>query len=662
VAVAAAALATGGIPRALAQEDAGSDELELFELNDALLTQTKVASEKAQEVRQAPGVITVIDSAQIRDSGARDLVDVLLMVPGFFFGVDVEGTVGVGFRGNWGHEGKVLLLLDGQEMNEGMYSTLQFGNHYPVDQIERVEVVRGPGSAIYGGYAELAVINVITRGANELKGARATASYGQGTHGYLRRNLSAQVGQVFEKYPGLSASLSVFAGQGMRSTGTYTGIYDEQYPMAQASNLDPLQLNGALTYKGFSLRLLYDNYVERTQDAYDVILTEPERMGFRSMFADASYAWKVTDKLTITPRLNYRRQDPWNTPNPESDGYYDKMAERFRARITASYDATADVNLVAGFDGYIEHAALNNDALGGFQAAFSNGGTSVHYQDAAGFAEVTWNNPIVNVVAGARLEHHSQFGDSFVPRLALTKVVGAFHAKALASRAFRAPGIENFSLNPDIKPESTTVFELEAGYQLSRALYIGANAFDMTVSDPIIYFYDAETDEEGYLNATRTGSRGLEGELRWQGGFGYVNLGYSFYTAGGKNEVDTYTVPGHGNAMLGAPNHRLSVTGHFKLWRSLSFNPTATFMSARYGYGSSDADGNPVLAEYGATALLNAYVQYKDAGAKGLDVGVGVYNLLGSSFGFVQPYNAGHAPLPALGREFLVKLSYQLPL
>lgn len=651
-----------GWPLALAQEAAGGDELELFQLNDQLMTQTTVASTKAQEVRAAPGVITVISRAQIQDSGARDLIDVLQMVPGFFFGVDVEGTVGVGFRGNWGHEGKVLLLVDGQEMNEGMYSTLQFGNHYPVDQIERVEVVRGPGSAVYGGDAELAVISVITRGAKELEGVSATASYGQGPHGYLRRNVSAQWGQSFEKVPGLSASLSVFAGQGQRSTGRYTDLYGASYGMADASAINPMQVNGALQYKGFQLRLLYDDLRQRSQDAYDVIAEAPGPSNFRSLYADATYTWKLSEKLTLTPRVSVRRQDPWNTPDPDSDAYYDKRTEKLRARLTASYDVTPEVNLVAGFDGYLESAELNNDTFAGFQGPFSNGETHVSYQNVAGFAEATWNNPWVNVIAGARVEHHSQFGSSFVPRLALTKVVGAFHAKALASGAFRAPGVENFSLNPTIRPERTTVFELETGYQFSQALYVGVNAFDVTVKNPIVYFYDPETDTEGYLNANRTGSRGVEGDVRLQYGWGYANLGYSFYTAQGKNDVDAYTVPSTGSALLGAANHRVQLNAHVKVWRGLSVNPSATFFSDRYGYARSDLDGNPLIDAFGPTLLFNAFVQYQDAGVKGLSVGLGAYNLLGSAFAFIQPYNSGHAPLPALGREFLLKLSYQLPL
>src|SRR5207253_11346941 len=101
------------------------------------------------------------------------------LVPGMDFGVDVEGVVGLGMRGNWAHEGKVLLLLDGQEMNEIMFATTQFGNHVCVDQIEKIEIIGGPGSAIYGGFAEYGVIDIITKGGSDLNGISVTGTYGQ---------------------------------------------------------------------------------------------------------------------------------------------------------------------------------------------------------------------------------------------------------------------------------------------------------------------------------------------------------------------------------------------------------------------------------------------------------------------------------------------------
>ena len=80
-----------------------------------------VASKKPLSSRKTPSIVTVISQDEIRRSGARDIIDILRLVPGFDFGLDVQGTVGIGVRGNWAHEGKLLLMLDGQEMNEILY-------------------------------------------------------------------------------------------------------------------------------------------------------------------------------------------------------------------------------------------------------------------------------------------------------------------------------------------------------------------------------------------------------------------------------------------------------------------------------------------------------------------------------------------------------------
>src|SRR5881628_3388115 len=98
-------------------DDVAIKDITDVSLDDLLQTDVDVASKVPTTFREVPGVITVVTREEIMDSGARDLEDVLQLVPGFSLGVDVEGVTDVGVRGNWGHEGKVLLLIDGQQMN-----------------------------------------------------------------------------------------------------------------------------------------------------------------------------------------------------------------------------------------------------------------------------------------------------------------------------------------------------------------------------------------------------------------------------------------------------------------------------------------------------------------------------------------------------------------
>ena len=101
-------------PNAMAQLDSSSTSALLsFDLDQLVTTPSKVKFSQ----NESPGIVSVITEKEIQAIGAIDLIDVLKLVPGISFQSDVNGIVGIGMRGIWGHEGKVLMLIDGQEMN-----------------------------------------------------------------------------------------------------------------------------------------------------------------------------------------------------------------------------------------------------------------------------------------------------------------------------------------------------------------------------------------------------------------------------------------------------------------------------------------------------------------------------------------------------------------
>src|SRR5438552_4155691 len=219
----------------------GARDISELSLEALLDTPIAIASKgaAARDARDTPGVVTAVTREEILASGARDLLEVLQLVPGFSFHVDVVGVVGAGFRGLWGHEGKVLLLVDGMEMNEQLYSTTQFGNEIPVHIIERVEVIRGPGSAVYGGNAELAVINVITRQAKDLKGLVVAGRYSQMSHLFADRTIALSGGWVFDN--GVEVAANITGGQGNRSQSLYTDFLGQTNALkAHSFYIDPL--------------------------------------------------------------------------------------------------------------------------------------------------------------------------------------------------------------------------------------------------------------------------------------------------------------------------------------------------------------------------------------------------------------------------------------
>jgi outer membrane receptor for ferrienterochelin and colicins len=635
----------------------GVTDVEQLSLADLLDTQVDVASRKPQTTRETPGIVTMITRNDILNSGARDLLDVLALVPGFAPGVDVQGVVDLGIRGQWGHEGKILLQIDGQPMNELLYSSLQLANHYPLESIDRIEVIRGPGSAIHGGYAELAVINIISRDAISLDGVAVAATWGQLGRAIGHANTSLSFGATSSAIPELSVTGSVMIGHAS-SRGTYRDFSGASYAMHGNSDVDPMFGKLAVKLHGLRVNAMLDNYAIDTRDGVGPVMAETARQGFRAYYLDASYDIALRDHVTLTPRFDVIRQTPWEITDRSSEMFYTKTVSRYTAGLALSYDPAKQVNVLAGIEAHADRAHLNDTTIVGFQTMFGDK-PEVAYDTIATYAQLLVNHRFANLTLGARYEHHSAVGGSLVPRIALTKVMGRFHAKLLASQAFRAPGVENINLSNGLDPERTTVFEAEAGYEIGEHMFAAVNAFDTTIKKPIIYEYDREQMEELYQNFSRTGTRGVEVgyRVRYPRATGEVN--YSFYTAAGKNRVDAYRVPGNDGVLLGFPAHKVAMSGSVDLYRGLSVNPSAVIYGPRYGYTAVDGEGNLVIGRQAPTALVNLHLRYRDLLVRGFELGAGVYDVADQHFHYLQPYSGGHPPLPGTGRELVIRLAYE---
>ena len=125
------------------------------------------ASKHSQNVSDAPSSVTVITAKEIQEYGYRTLADVLEAVRGFYITSDryqsYVGVRGFGRLGDW--NSRILLLVDGHRINDNVLGQAFIGSEFPVDidLIQRIEIVRGPSSSLYGAEAFFAVINVITR-------------------------------------------------------------------------------------------------------------------------------------------------------------------------------------------------------------------------------------------------------------------------------------------------------------------------------------------------------------------------------------------------------------------------------------------------------------------------------------------------------------------
>ncbi len=158
---------------------------------------TVTASKILENIDKSVATVSVIDSQQIRTMGARNLLDVLRIVPGLGITQSEQGFAEVEARGvrTAITSPKILLMINGHPLDHNLQNG---GGFYaydttPVDDIKKIEIVRGTGSALYGANAFLAIINIITKQADDVKGVEMTAR--GGSFGSQQYNVS--VGKDF---------------------------------------------------------------------------------------------------------------------------------------------------------------------------------------------------------------------------------------------------------------------------------------------------------------------------------------------------------------------------------------------------------------------------------------------------------------------------------
>ncbi len=635
-----------------------------MDLESLMNVELTIASKTAMTQQESPAIVSVVTQLEIENSGARDLVDILRLVPGIEFGVDVQGQIGLSMRGNWAHEGKVLLMIDGQEVNELLYSTVVYGGHYSVDNIKQIELIRGPGSAIYGGFAELGVINIITQSGADLNGIKVVANYAH-TGKTGSPNVSLALGKEINDF---EFSLSGSYRDGNRSDREYTDVYGDTFSMTDNSDISAMNINAGMKYKDLSLRVIYDDYKTDSRDLYDENLEHAYNVDSRTILAELKYDWKINEKLILSPKVNYVQNQPWYSSDEpigadttSSYGKYLRMANRIKPSITASYDLNDKINILSGVEYTYDSGAIQS----GDEGLYYNGSKKLTFGNFGAFAQGLIKSEIANTILGLRYENHSVFGSAFAPRLGFTKVINKFHAKLLYSMAFKSPGVENINksaylnnLQPNIKPETTQVIELEAGYKLTDNMSLSANIFYMKINQTIVYFVNA-SGQTGYANREATGTAGLDVEYKINQKWGYATLSYAYYSAKGINKVPDYTVSTNESAMIGTPQHKVSFNGSLNIYKGLSINPSLSYLGKRYAYSTYDAiEDELVLNEINPLTLLNVFINYRDIFIEGLNFGVGAYNILDSKYDYLQPYNGWHAPYPGKSLEFVVKASY----
>ena len=611
----------------------------------------------------------------------------------------------------------MLMLIDGVEMNESYQAQLYFGNHFPVDNIERIEIVRGPGSAIYGGFAEYAVINIITTQVDDFEGLRAGLTYSRMEETYSRRTGHAYVSRKFKSW---KFNASFFAGQGQRSNGRHFAMFPDSLivqngvgryrSLSGESDIHPFFANLGVEWKGIRYRSITDFYELTNIAMLDSTGKRSTQFGFQASYHDLRYDWKLRDNFTLSPRIYVLNQFPEQRSRRNDNEFADNTINRSQYSLTADWDINHRVNFIGGAEVRFDFAEESNE--GPFFVPFN-----IQYENIAVFGQTLVKKPWANLTLGARYEYNTEYGSNFVPRVALTRQFGRFHMKLMGSDAFRAPSIGNvalssegeYTINEDstgvnftdigtgLTAEEALVFEAEMGYQIGSRNIITLNLFDINSRNPIVYSYFQDSTltqvfgpvagTNQYRNFARSGSTGFELDYRFQDRWGYLSFNYSFYTTQFKPVLKDYAIAQfqpdrslrviqEDDQVLAFPSHRINatLTIYCKNW---SFNLTNHLYGRRYGYDvifqgdSLDANGNVVipaeqnvfggLKEYDPVVLTNLYIRGRDVFTPGFDLGFGVNNLWNRDYEFVQPFFGLNTPLPGPGIEFTVKAAYAIP-
>ncbi len=170
---------------ATSARSAALDSLAEAPLEDLLSMTVTSVSRKAQSLATAASAVQVLTHEEIRRSGASTLPDLLRQVPGLDV-AQIDGSAwqvsARGFAGRYSN--KMLVLIDGRSVYTALFSGVYWDEQdVPFDDIDRIEVIRGPGATAWGANAVNGVINVITRSSQDTQGGLATVSGGSQNHG-----------------------------------------------------------------------------------------------------------------------------------------------------------------------------------------------------------------------------------------------------------------------------------------------------------------------------------------------------------------------------------------------------------------------------------------------------------------------------------------------
>lgn len=599
-------------------------EEDYFRTDRMLVTAT--GSQKP--VHLAPSVATVITAEDIEKMGAATLEDALETVPGLH--VYPNGTKIM--EPNWSIRGiqtglnpQVLLLINGFPLTQLTNGTRPFGLRMPVSMISRIEVVRGPGSTVYGADAFAGVINVITKDGQEVDGTRAGIRYGSFTtsdvwlqHGGNYKGWDLVLGIDWQKTSGDDNRIVDQDGLGSGPPSLAPGPLD--------THSETLEAHFALHKDHWTFRI-YSNWGDNGFGIGGAqILSENSKGEFYFFLGDLTY-----ERENILPELDLTLKG--YTYYMDGDNYFDFYPDAVGLNYIGNpgvIELISGLEAISIYHGFTDHSIR---LATGLDTRDMN--TDQRKNFGLGIPPADWGGPLVDIsdtpyvyctdqtrtywhisaqdewqlarhwelTAGVRYDYYSDFGGTANPRLALVwETWPDLTTKLMYGRAFRPPSFgeqyfQNNPLtigNPNIEPETIDTYEVAFDYQPTSRLRTMVNFFTYKIDGLIEYVPDPAPamtktaqnykDQKGY---------GFELEAEWQATDTFILKGNVAYQR--SKDEDT------GEIVPEAPELQFYANAYWNFLPDWYLNAQYFWIGNRH---RDAADLRPAIADYDLVNLI----------------------------------------------------------
>ena len=618
------------------------------------------AAKYDQKVHEAPAAIIIITAEQIRKYGYRSFAQILDSVPGLFTNTDRNyGYIGVrGFNRPGDYTSRVLLLIDNHRLNDAVFDQGGSGTETPidVDLIDRVEVIKGPASSLYGTNAFFGVVNVITKRGRDIKGTEVSGE--ASSFNTYRSRLT--YGNKFTNGLEMLLSGSFSDSEGHREL-SYPAFASTNNGIAKDADRDNLNYyTGKLSYADFTLIGGYQWRKKNVPTATFGTVFNDNRYNTldERSYLDLTYQHEFTNQLNVKARLYYDRyyyrgQFPFDyagTGTPpftlnkdvsQSDWWgaeltvTKRLFDRHKVTIGTEYrdqfrqnQSNADIQPPVTY--------LDDKRRSDFIAAYLQDEWAI-------MDHLTLN-------AGVRHDQYSTFGGTTNPRVALISTWNTSTVKLLYGQAFRAPNpFEQFYVastankaNPNVKPETIKTYELVFEQYLGDHLRALTSLYQYNISGLISQTTDPTDGLLFYSNVDNITARGVEltMEGKWASGL-EGRLSYALQTTRNDHTDQRLT---------NSPQHLAKANVIVPIVSDKVF----AGLEGRYTSSRLTLAGNDASPFY----ILNASL-FSQRIVKGWELSGHINNLMNQKYGY--PGSGEHLQdvIDQDGRTFWVKLKYR---